>query len=1136
MKTFSLAALLTAGLFLFPVSGTAFLSAKSLGSPPTQDFSGNRENPSLLQFSQVDTFSTQRNVVLKNIQRGQFEEAEIILREVVRQDPQHPEALRLLADVLRFQKKFDEAVQFYSRLIEIYPENMDFRVGRGRSYLALQKFEKAKSDFQYIAKNDPTHPGGKAGLEDTAKFFAYETELKNMEEWKREREGLLNQAQKFEADKNFPAMVKTYQKILGLNPEDTETRLRLARAFRLNSQYEKAETLDLELLEQIPDSPDILTELGYLSLYNKKYRASLEYLGRAQSLDPKNKDAQEGWEKVFSWLKENKPEVIRDYKEQGIVAVLSRAKASITAGDFTSAESALKQAAHDYPGDNRILFHLARSLVFQKKYDQGIALLNDLIEQYPSNLDYWLMRGRTFWFAGNLGPAESDFKQILSVESAHREAQEGLERIQNARAQKEIELARQRDKEFVQDRLTVASRKEKAMDLAGAAAIYQEIIGRYSDHFDARVRLARVYRGLGKSQESLQIYEELLKEHPENADLWTAMGFLQMQRSQYDQARKSFSESLRLNPGQFDPLLGMAQIHRRHRQFDEAESIYTQIKDKYPHLPNGELELLRLKAWKGKHSDAEQGLKELLARYPNHFDLLVLLGQVTAWQLKYQDSIDYYKKALSIRPDDIEAIRGLATTYKWMKKTQEGIALYARMLERDPNNVDGLMGTGILYSQAGNNKEAIVFLEKARELAPERADVRAMLGTLYSWNARLDDAVTELQKSVALERGDISNYIALGRIFRWQKKKEESIKLYRKALEIDPENTEALVGLGRVYLYDDEWDKAEELYLKAQKLKPNDLDVKEALAQLKRIKAPVVNFRYNFFQSRLHDPATGKIDTTFIDHRETLESFFKLSPKTTLQIRFQHAERRQLALSNTVTDFNVETNTASIGLFQKLPQDFSVHFRFDWARFHNDNILNSASNLRKSESEFSGFFILTKKLDRHLWRMTVARELFVSPNPGFASVENINTYSLSYDVGHTENFSTLMVVSVNDNSNFSKLQQDHVLRARYRLPGFRKIQFEYQFRYLSNPDTYQNTMGFNFQNQLGSKVRYEFNYFLTQSHNTLDNFLRNSFKFFYSWDILPWLSWSADAILTLDTLNGNLDTVQNYQTYLTFRF
>jgi tetratricopeptide (TPR) repeat protein len=401
--------------------------------------------------------------------------------------------------------------------------------------------------------------------------------------------------------------------------------------------------------------------------------------------------------------------------------------------------------------------------------------------------------------------------------------------------------------------------------------------------------------------------------------------------------------------------------------------------------------------------------------------------------------------------------------------------------------------------------------------------------------------VTELQKSVALEQGNIGNYIILGRIFRWQQKVEESIKLYKKALELDPGNTEAMVGLGRVYLNDDQWDKAEELYLKALDIDPNNLDAKEALEQLRKIKAPEANIRYNFLEARSHDRFTGQIGTTFIDHRGTLESFFKLSPKSVFQVRYQHGLSKELGPSNTTTHFKVDTDTASVGLYQKLPSNFNLRFRFDLSRFSNNDSANNTSNLQESENDFAGYFILTKEYRRHLWRVTLGRELFVDSNFGFSTfstIENINTYSISYDAGITDFFTTLVVLSLSDNSTFQKIQQDHAFRARYRLPKYQKVEFEYQFRYLSNPDVYRNTFGINFQNQISRKFRYEARYAFTASNSNaeFEDFLRNSVKLFISWDINPWLAWSTDAIASLDHLNGNDDYILNLQTYLTIRF
>ncbi len=609
-------------------------------------------------------------------------------------------------------------------------------------------------------------------------------------------------------------------------------------------------------------------------------------------------------------------------------------------------------------------------------------------------------------------------------------------------------------------------------------------------------------------------------------------------QGKYQEAAAIYQQLIKENPEDIEALLGLARVLSWQKKYPESVAIYQQVRELRPNLPDGEIGLLRLKAWQGEHSAAEEGLKALLVKYPERFDILFLLGQVTAWQRKFEESVAYFRKLLELYPDNVEAIKGLANTYKWMNNTNEGVKLYAKILEKDPNNVDALMGTGILYSQAGKNKEAIIYLEKAIILAPDRADVRAMLGTLYSYNAQLDDAVTELQKSVALEQGNIGTYILLGRIFRWQHKKEESIKLYQKALELDPRNTEAMVGLGRAYLNDDRWDEAEELFLRAQDIDPNNLDAKDALKQLRRFKAPEANIRYNFLESRLHDPNRGRIDSTFIDHRGTLETFFKLSPKTTLQIRYQHAQSKQLGLSNTTTNFNVNTDTASLGLNQKLPSNFNMRFRADLSRFSNNDSANNTSNLLETENDFAGYFILTKEYRRHLLRFTLGRELFVDANVGFSTIEDINTYSVSYDAGISKFFSTLVLLSLSDNSTFNKLKQDHAFRARYRLPKYQKIEFEYQFRYLSNPDTYRNTIGINFQNQISRNFRYEARYAFTASNSNFDfeDFNRNTVKLFVSWDINSWLAWSTDAIASVYRLNGENDYVLNLQTYLTIRF
>ena len=602
-------------------------------------------------------------------------------------------------------------------------------------------------------------------------------------------------------------------------------------------------------------------------------------------------------------------------------------------------------------------------------------------------------------------------------------------------------------------------------------------------------------------------------------------------QGKHEEAEALYRQLVRRNPQDIEAWLGLAQVLSWQKQFQEARAIYNKVRQMRPDLPDGDIGLLRLKGWEGEHQEAQEGLEALLSKHPKRLDILILLGRVTAWQGKFQPSIDYYQTALELYPDNMETLQGLATTYKWMKKAKEGIALYSKILEKDPNNLKAIIDIGILYSHDGKHKEAIAYLETARAMAPDRKDVRAMLGTLYSWTAQLDDAVTEFQKSVALERGNISGYIALGRVYSWQKKTQESIKLYEQALTMDPENTEALVGLGTTYLYNNQWDRAEELYQKALKIRPQDVGARKALERLQKVKAPELTVRYDFFEFRDHDPQTGTLATLFRDHRETLEYFHKLSPKTILHVRSQRSDQKQVDKAGNVTDFNIDTNIGSVGLQQKLPNDFGLRFRYDFAEFTNDG--NNDFNLQGRKSDHAGYFILSKEYKRHYWTASFGRELFISTTTGNATVASINTYGASYDVDITDHFSILVVPSLHDYSTPTGFRQDHSLRPRVRLPFYDKVQLEYQFRYLSNPNQYENSVFVNFQHQFNRKFRYEIDYIPT--HSSFDDSLEHRGTLFFTWDIAKWISWGVDARFAIEHLKDK-DITQNYQTYFTSRF
>ena len=852
---------------------------------------------------------------------------------------------------------------------------------------------------------------------------------------------------------------------------------------------------------------------------------------------------------------------------------LQEAARFIEQKQFESAAEIYKKILNSHPENVAVKLLLARVLRFSGNFKEAGRLHAEIRASHPDHSDNLVGQGLVFLALMEFDKALLNFQRVLELSPDYADARQGLHRaqqgLQHIERDRFIRLSWQEAERFIQ-----------SGNFEDAIRVYENTLARYPEHFETRFRLGRVHTFNRQSDKAIAIYNELLSLHPNNADVWTARGQVHFQSGRWDAAREDFQRALALNPADQDAAqglermarfrnlgdsfkqaralaiqgryqaaemiyrrmvksdpqnieaqLGLADVLSWRKKFSEARTLYNGVRQMRPDLPDGDIGLLRLEAWEGRHAQAEEGLTALLSRYPERLDILLLLGRVTGWQGKFQSSIDTFQKALDLFPDNIEVLQGLAATYQWMNQPEEGIALYLKVLEKDPDNLKALVGIGILYSQDGEYDQAISFLEKARELAPDRTDIRAMLGTLYGQTARLDDAVTELQKSVALERGDISGYIALGRVYSWQKKTQQSIELFKKALELDPENTEVLVGLGRTYRFNDQWDLAEEFVRKALKIRPGDVAAKKELERLRKIKAPEVTVRYNFFEFRDHDPATGQLDTVFRDHRETTEYFHKLSSKTTLQARYQRSDQKLLDTASNVTDFNIDADIGSIGLIQRLPDNFGLRFRYDLSQFHNDG--NNVFNLRKTETDHAGFFILSKRFKKYYLAASFGRELFIDTVTGDAAVESINTYLVAYDVNLTDHFSVLVSPSLDDLSTATQLRQDHIFRPRYRLPFYDQIELEYQLRYLSNPDEYENSFFIKFQNQLKENFRYEIDYAVT--YNSIENSLEHSAKLVFKWDMAPWVSWSVDARYSVETLDDE-DITKNYQTYFTLRF
>ena len=105
--------------------------------------------------------SSQKNIALNKSKQGLFNEGEKILKDLIDTYQGNTDLLIALADLYRIEKKYDKAIQYYTRLINnknLYKDNWRIFYFRGICYERINSWELAEKDFLYSLELNPDSP------------------------------------------------------------------------------------------------------------------------------------------------------------------------------------------------------------------------------------------------------------------------------------------------------------------------------------------------------------------------------------------------------------------------------------------------------------------------------------------------------------------------------------------------------------------------------------------------------------------------------------------------------------------------------------------------------------------------------------------------------------------------------------------------------------------------------------------------------------------------------------------------------------------------------------------------------------------------------------------------------------------
>lgn len=222
---------------------------RGLGKRPGGDLEGAIEDIELALSMEPDNLTYRKYLAMLHHEKGENNKSIDILTEILKSE-RIPEVLLLLADVLRVEHKFPEAIEYLEELINTEASEVLKEDGRRlliRLYIELKDFPKAKETLSPLLDTDPTNISymvdsaiiaGAEGSQDEASAILLKA-VKNIKEDTTYRK-LLELADGLYAFKEFEEAARIYEKIV-----DTTINSPSSRAL-LNSYY-RAGILDKAL-------------------------------------------------------------------------------------------------------------------------------------------------------------------------------------------------------------------------------------------------------------------------------------------------------------------------------------------------------------------------------------------------------------------------------------------------------------------------------------------------------------------------------------------------------------------------------------------------------------------------------------------------------------------------------------------------------------------------------------------------------------------------------------------------------------------------------------------------------------------------------------------------------------------------
>ena len=681
------------------------------------------------------------------------------------------EGLALEAQVKIFHGKADGAQTLLFEASELDAKNTTVLFAKAQLQASLSKPDLAKKNLEKLFAADPDHV-----------------------------QGLVLQGNLFFLEKNYSSAIKSFEKILKIQPQVGIANLLLAKALMGNQQFDLASAQLKMVLSAAANHPEANALQAKIDFFNKNFQQAAEH-----------------------------------------------------------AEASLQQIE----GDPEILYIAAASYYSLNRYEVALSQINKVLAGNPSHVDSLKLKAAISLKLDLIDDAAASLSLIKDDAFKESDSQlltaAGLALLKtnkNELGKRLLKLAAGLNSDDPRVYLGQASVASQEGDREAVITELLMALEKAPDALQTETALILTYLQNNQADQALKHAKNLADKHPENPNGATFQGLSYVMMKDYDAAEKAFLNALAIEPGNPNASHNLASLlSRKNASTSEISKIHENVIKYHPENLGSLVELAILDQKSGGIDQATRRLELAIESHPDALrprmvlsefylnnkqplkamaviddalvvrqdssDLYILSGNARLRGGQQEKAIEHYKKAIDISPEKTSPYFALAQLYTNINQFDLALAAVEKVLDLEPDHFGALLIKGRAALKTGDISEAQVISERLAKTAPDSTYLKEFDAQIAFTDKQFDKAALLYKETLATRESSQVN-VQLASALWQQDKRSEAISTLANWLERFPEDVLNTNVLASYYLADKQVDGAIEQFTNLLVLTPNN--------------------------------------------------------------------------------------------------------------------------------------------------------------------------------------------------------------------------------------------------------------------------------------------------------------------------